>query len=158
MRKAATRVYADSSVFGGVFDSEFERASKEFFNGVRDGRFQLVISASVEDELAAGPIQVREFLEDMLAYADLTEVTEEAIALRRAYLSRGVVAEQYATDALHVAAATVAGCDVIVSWNFRHIVSFRRIPLYNATNALNGYNPIAIHSPLEVLEDEEEEV
>ena len=60
-----------------------------------------------------------------------------------------------ATDALHVAVATVTGCEVIVSWNFRHIVNFERIPMYNKINAVNGYNPIAIYSPLEVLADEE---
>lgn len=45
---------------------------------------------------------------------------------------------------------------MIVSWNCEHIVSFRRIPLYNAVNALMGYPPLAIHSPLEVRFDDEE--
>jgi hypothetical protein len=56
-----------------------------------------------------------------------------------------------------VAIATVSGCPLIVSWNFRHIVSFRRIPLYNAVNVIAGYGPTAIHSPREVVESEEEE-
>jgi hypothetical protein len=54
--------------------------------------------------------------------------------------------------------ATIAGCDVIVSWNFRHIVHYDRIPLYNAINALAGRPAIAIHSPAEVVPYEEEEV
>ncbi len=59
--------------------------------------------------------------------------------------------------ALHVAAATVSGCRAIVSWNFKHIVNFRRIPLYNGVNQMEGYGPIAIHTPLEVIFDEEDE-
>jgi hypothetical protein len=55
-----------------------------------------------------------------------------------------------------VAQATVAGCRVIVSWNFKHIVHFAKIPLYNAVNVLQGYGAIAIHSPQEVVADEEE--
>jgi len=54
-----------------------------------------------------------------------------------------------------VAVATVAECDVIVSWNFKHIVNFRKIPLFNAVNVLNGYRQISIYSPLEVINYEE---
>ena len=46
---------------------------------------------------------------------------------------------------------------MIVSWNFQHIVHFQRIPLYNGVNMLSGYSVIAIHSPPEVIGDEEEE-
>ena len=58
-------------------------------------------------------------------------------------------------DAIHVAAVTVARADLVLSWNFRHIVNYDRIHKYNGVNALNGYPPIEIHSPLE-MDDEEE--
>ena len=45
---------------------------------------------------------------------------------------------------------------MIVSWNFRHIVHFDKIRLYNAINLFNGYASIAIHSPLEVIAYEDE--
>lgn len=61
-------------------------------------------------------------------------------------------------DARHVAAATVAGADVIVSWNFRHIVNRERIRRYNAVNALNGYREIEIYSPQEMGGEGEKEV
>lgn len=61
------------------------------------------------------------------------------------------MSEKWYDDALHVAIATVADCDVIVSWNFKHIVNFQKIPMFNAVNVLNGYKPIAIHSPVEVI-------
>ncbi len=59
-----------------------------------------------------------------------------------------------AEDALHVALATTWSCSIIVSWNFRHIVHFEKIPLYNAVNVLNGWGHIGIYSPLEVIEYE----
>ena len=65
---------------------------------------------------------------------------------------------KYSDDALHVAVATVSGCSLIVSWNFKHIVHFQKIPLYNAINAIQGYPQIAIFSPLEVIRYEDEEV
>ena len=60
-------------------------------------------------------------------------------------------------DALHVAAATVARADVIISWNFKHIVKFDRILKFNGVNMLNGYSQISIHSPLELTDDNEDQ-
>ncbi|MCG3198990.1 MAG: hypothetical protein HUU16_04465 [Candidatus Omnitrophica bacterium] len=54
-----------------------------------------------------------------------------------------------------MALATILACRVIVSWNFRHIVHFQKIPLYNAVNRLMGYSEIGIHTPLEVIADED---
>jgi len=45
------RVYADTSVYGGVFDEEFSGPSRTFFERIREGRFTLVVSALVEEEL-----------------------------------------------------------------------------------------------------------
>lgn len=53
------------------------------------------------------------------------------------------------------ALATVAGCPLIVSWNFRHIVHFEKVPLYNAVNVLHRRMALEIRSPLEVIEDED---
>lgn len=146
----AYRVYADTSIFGGVFDMEFTVASQTFFNQVGD-RFVLVTSALVQAELTTAPDKVRDLFDRMLADADIAAVSEAAISLQQAYLRAGVVTAKWATDALHVALATVAECDFIVSWNFKHIVHFEKIPLYNAVNTLEGYGAIAIYSPREVI-------
>ena len=53
-------------------------------------------------------------------------------------------------DALHVASATIAGADLILSWNFKHIVSYDRIQLFNGVNILQGYRALDIRSPLEM--------
>ncbi len=55
------KVYADTSVFGGVFDEEFADPSKEFFAEVESGRFDLVVSAVVHAEIASAPEEVQEF-------------------------------------------------------------------------------------------------
>jgi len=150
---AVIRVYADTSVFGGVFDEEFARPSQAFFESVRRGRFQLVISAVVRDELAEAPENVRAFSQQIRLRAQEVDVTGQAVRLQKAYLAAGVVGPASEFDALHVAVATTSGCRVIVSWNFRHIVNFQKIPLYNGVNLARGYGTIAIHSPQEVVAD-----
>ena len=80
--------------------------------------------------------------------------TREAAELADAYLARGVLGPGSHSDALHVALATVARVDVLVSWNFKHIVNLGRIRLFNSVNIEWGYGLVEIRSPKEVLEYE----
>ena len=152
----AMRIYADTSVFGGVFDDEFALPSRTFFEQVRRGRFQLISSVLVRDELQEAPKRVRDLFGKMVDRMDISEISEEGVDLQIAYLGAGIVGEGATADALHVAMATVLDCRMIVSWNFRHIVHFQKIPLYNAVNTMHGYAEIAIHAPQEVVVYEEE--
>ena len=156
MTAGAIRVYADTSVYGGAFDEEFMEPTRRFFSQVREGRLVLVSSPVVRREVGRAPDEVRALFNDMTPLIEFVEASEEALRLRRAYLDQGIVSPRRADDALHVAVATVARCSAIVSWNFRHIVHSRKIPLYNAVNAVRGHAAIAIHSPREVIEYEEE--
>jgi predicted nucleic acid-binding protein len=152
------RIYADTSVFGGVFDEEFERPSKAFFKAVRKAKFALVTSELVRQEIQAGPNSVQELFLDILPIADVAEITAETLKLQQAYTDAGILPVKQSTDALHVALATLSKASLIVSWNFKHIVNFQKIPMYNAVNTLHGYREIAIYSPLEVVEYEDQDV
>jgi predicted nucleic acid-binding protein len=146
------KIYADTSIFGGVFDREFSVPSKQFFNEVDAGRFVLVTSAVVEAEIEPAPEKIRMFFAKYAEKADIAIPNQAALDLQLSYIHSGVVTEKSLDDALHVAIATVSGCDLIVSWNFKHIVHFDKIPKYNAVNVLNGYGHIGIYSPLEVIQ------
>jgi len=152
------RVYADTSVFGGVFDDEFAAASQALFDLVRLGRFSLLVSDVSAREIAEAPARVRQHFEALLVHMEIVPVDERVLELRDAYLAKGIVGVRWADDAAHVAAATVAGAELIVSWNFRHMVHYEKIRLYNAVNASQGYGSVDIRSPLEVIEYEEEEL
>jgi hypothetical protein len=149
------RVYADTSVFGGVFDEEFAESSRAFFEAVRRGRFRLVVSVVVRDELEDAPPEVRALFDEMRNDAEIVDPSEDVVALQRAYLEAEIIGPTWEADALHVALATVADCRLIVSWNFKHIVHYRKIPMYNGVNAAHGYAPLAIHSPSEVLDEDD---
>jgi len=139
-------------------DEEFRDHSRAFFEQVRQGRFALVVSAVVQDELAGAPQEVRTLFERLLPVSEIVDVTSEVIALQQAYLDAGILTPKWQDDALHVALATAAGCKLIVSWNFKHIVHFQKIPRYNAVNVLSGYDPIAIHAPQEVIAHDDEDL
>jgi hypothetical protein len=62
--------------------------------------------------------------------------------LRDAYLRAKIISAKYSDDVLHMALAMVSECSLIVSWNFRHIVHFEKVPMYNAVSTLHGYKEI----------------
>ncbi len=147
----AVRVYIDTSIIGGKYDTEFRKPSLRFFEQVKQKRFHLIISALVQEEIAGAPEHVRIFFDELKPNATIIEITEDALKLREAYLKAKIVSKKSSNDALHVALATINNCPIIVSWNFKHIVHYEKIALYNSINILEGYQQIAIYSPLEVI-------
>lgn len=146
------RVYIDTSVVGGCFDSEFQTESLALFKMVRNGGLVVVASTLLADELRLAPKEVQEILTTLpLEYVESVVVDMETMTLRDAYLTAEVVGKVQSNDALHVALATVARVDMIVSWNFRHIVHFDKIRGFNAVNLREGYLPIEIRSPREII-------
>lgn len=83
MIKHALRVYADTSVFGGIGDSEYEQASRTFFDQVRNARFELVTSAVVQNEIESAPDQVRELFDEMLAGGEMVPSQSKPCNFRR---------------------------------------------------------------------------
>jgi predicted nucleic acid-binding protein len=147
------RVYIDTSVIGGCLDDEFAEASTALMQQARRGEVMLLVSSLLIDELIQAPPQVQQVLAD-LPESCMTRIDmdEEADRLARAYIEAGVLGEASLDDARHVAMASVHDADLIVSWNFRHIVQYQRIRGFNAVNLREGYKSIEIRSPREVVE------
>jgi predicted nucleic acid-binding protein len=151
------RIYVDTSVIGGCEDEEFAAVSLRLWSQFRSGAFLLVISDLTVQEIADAPARVRRHLKDIpSAHQIQVHLTGEARELADAYLAHGVVGPGSLADALHVALATVNAVDVLVSWNFKHIVNFGRIRLFSAVNLEQGYGLIEIRTPREVLHEEED--
>jgi hypothetical protein len=145
------RVYVDTSVIGGCFDPEFELWSNGLFKDFALGIFKPVTSDLVAAEVADAPRIVIEKYEELFAFSpELLEVTGQAIELASIYQSRGILTPNFFNDGLHIALATIAQVDVMVSWNFKHIVHLNKIRLFNAVNLEQGYRAVEIYSPREV--------
>lgn len=149
-------VYADASIIGGCEDDEFAADSLALWRTFIRGDYVLVLSEHTLRELTQAPEAVRRHLTEV-PRAHLIVLTDspEADDLANAYLERGVVGPSSRSDAIHVALATVAGADVLASWNFRHIVNLDKIRRFNAVNLEKAYGSIEIRSPKEVTVDEE---
>ncbi len=149
------RLYLDTSVIGGCFDVEFAEDSRRVIEAIIAGKARLLFTEVLEGELINAPEPVRRVFAELPDDAlERIAFTHEIEALAREYVAGGVVPEAWLEDCRHVAAATVARADAIVSWNFRHIVKLDKIKGYNQVNLLNGYGVLTIISPKEVDFDE----
>ncbi len=146
------RIYVDTSVVGGCCDEEFAQESLALFEMARRGEAIVLVSDLLTQELAQAPEKVQNVLLS-ISGENLEEIRRsgESERLCQAYLDAGVVSAQSKNDAHHVAVATIARADVIVSWNFKHIVHFDKIRFFNAVNLREGYPAIEIRSPKEIV-------
>jgi len=151
------RVYVDTSVFGGTQDKEFSAESCRFFEQTQKGGFIILLSAETMRELSKSPKAVREVWEGLLPeFVEEVEINSEVVELAEEYVRSNVLKKASLSDALHVAAATVANADLILSWNFKHIVNFNRIRGFNSVNIRLGYRSVTIMSPKEIVDESEE--
>ena len=146
-----TRIYVDTSVIGGCCDPEFQEWSNGLLSDFKKGTFLLILSELNDAEIRDAPTEVTKIYVEFRAIAhDIVSLTPEAIELARAYLERKILPQNYRDDARHIATGTTGGADLVVSWNFKHIVHFEKIQRFNAVNIEMGYKPIHIYSPREV--------
>ena len=149
------RIYTDTSVVGGCEDDEFRGPSRRLLEEFEGGELILVVSELTLRELETAPDKVRQVLDRVpAAYIEILSLSPEAEELAAAYIDEGAIGARMRADALHIALATVARVDVLVSWNFKHIVNLKRIHAYNAVNLKRGYPLLEIRSPREVPSDD----
>jgi predicted nucleic acid-binding protein len=145
------RIYIDTSVVGGYYDKEFDIATIKLFEKVKKGEITLVVSDPMEAELLGAPALVKNHLEEYAKNIEKAALTREAAALADHYIREKVVGRTSVADCQHIAIATLCKVDVLVSWNFKHIVNLTRIRGYNSVNLKLGYTMLEIRTPEEII-------
>lgn len=150
------RFYFDTSIFGGVFDKEFDELTVQLFERVKLGLIICVYSDLTESELLNAPERIRDYFKKLpKENLERIIVTDEILRLAFKYIDEKVVGQTSFDDCVHIAAATINKADILVSWNFKHIVNLYRIRGYNSVNIRSNYQSLEIRSPKEIIEYED---
>ncbi|MCL5991635.1 MAG: PIN domain protein, partial [Bacteroidetes bacterium] len=137
------RIYIDTSVIGGCFDEEFQEWSNKLFDEFIRGNYIAIISDVTTTELDDAPNHVKGRIDDLPPHCiSYIKVDDEIKYLASKYIELKAVSSNNLDDATHIAAASVNKADILVSWNFKHIVNARRIKMYNSVNMMYGYQII----------------
>jgi len=148
------RIYTDTSVIGGCLDIEFEKYSLKLLDEFKTGSKIMTLSDLTLKEIEDAPSEIKEILDSISEInIEYVELDDEARFLANKYVEEKAIGEKFLVDSQHIAIATINRNDVLVSWNFKHIVNLRSIRLYNSTNLKYGYPTIEIRSPREVINE-----
>lgn len=151
------KVYIDTSVFGGFFDEEFKEYTIPLFSRLLNQDFEIIFSNVTASELSNAPEKVKKLAQQLPEKStQYVTANEEALNLARKYIEEEVVGMTSFADCIHIALATIHNANILISWNFKHIVNVVRIIGYNSVNNSEGYKSIDIRSPRELLTYEEE--
>ncbi|MGR3310644.1 MAG: PIN domain protein [Candidatus Brocadiales bacterium] len=137
---------------GGCCDDEFKEWSIQLIKEFKIGLHIPVISEIIQAEINKAPQKVQDILLDLMDYScEVILETEESVELACRYLEAEILSKSFENDARHIAVAVISNADMVVSWNFRHIVHFDKIRQFNSVNIREGYKSIEIYSPREVV-------
>ena len=156
-------IYLETTIFNFPFADDapqYRADTKRLFAEIKAGKLRPFTSEYVARELEntkdAGKLaQMKALITDY--GVTVIPASDEVERLAGVYIKTGIIPEKYEADAYHIAAATVAGLDFVVSLNFRHIVKHKTIIETEIINAREGFKRVFIHTPAEVIDHEEDD-
>ena len=146
------RIYLDTSIFSAYYDDRApdRRAQTEEF-WARITAYEASASELTREELEKTPDAPRRTkLLKLLESVTLHPVTEEMQRLTQEYVKAGVFTPAMLNDAVHVATAVLTRQDILLSWNFKHMVNRTRRAKVNQVNTSLGLPSIEIIAPPEI--------
>lgn len=157
MRKP--KIYLETTVFNHYFDTDREAhaATVKLFKEIKVGKYEAYTSAYVTDELVKASEPKKSNMIALIGEygIQVLSVEDEAERLAEIYVNEGVIPARFTYDGLHIAIATTNDLECIFSLNFKHINKLKTKTMTSVINLREGYRPVTIASPMEVVEDDE---
>lgn len=155
-----SKIYLETSAINFFYadDAPDKRADTiTLFNEIQLGKWRAYTSYTVIEEINRATEEKAGKLLSLIKDYDIVVLPpHDAIhPLADIYVNEGIIPPKYRDDAVHIATASIHGMDIIISWNFKHIVKRKTILMSNFINARENYKQISIHSPSEVIEYDE---
>ena len=152
------KLYLDTSIINWAVSDDPKRAEEKeetlkVIEKINNGEYEGYISELVIAEINKTPDEKhRETLQKYLNEIDVNVIaeSEESDELANKYVKEDIIPQKHYNDAVHIALASINNIDVIVSWNFEHMVKIKTKRGVKAVNGLMGYKDIEIAEPKEV--------
>ena len=155
------KIYLETTIFNHFFDAEREAhdATVKLFKEIQSGKYEAYTSTYVTDEIIQAEEPKRSKMLSLIEEYGVTVLPadDETQALADIYVGEGVIPAKYRYDGLHIAAATINDLEYVFSLNFKHINKVKTKTMTGLINVRQGYKPIIIASPMEVIDDDEDE-
>ena len=156
------KLYLDTSVISHLDAPEVpdkQADTRVLWDDIISGDYDVFLSYVGLNELAGCPEEKRDTLTEYLAQIQYKRIdySDEIFTLAGEFIRLGILRQKSYDDAQHIAAAMVAGCDIVVSWNFKHMVNHRTIDGVKVISALTRYRDVSIYTPTMLLGGDEDD-
>ena len=160
MRKL--KVYLDTSVVSYLYQvdaSEKMQNTLDLWELFKNKVYEVYISDIVIREISGCNEEKLKILLDYLDQIDynIIETDEDTVELAGKFIDFGILKQKSFDDCQHIAAAILAGCDIITSWNFKHIVNVKTVRGVKVITTLEGYKDLLIYPPSVLIESEDDD-
>ena len=151
------KVYLDTSVISHLEHDDVPEKmadTKQLWTMFQDGKYRVFLSTVTLEEIGACPEPKKSLFLRYLGQIDydLIQIDEDVVKVAERLINKGILTQKSYDDCQHIGAALVAGCDCIVSWNFKHIVNIKTIMGIRSIADIDGCKSIEILSPSALLE------
>ena len=153
------KIYLDTSIIGYLYqETQPEKMSEtqKLWKQIKNGVYEVVISDLLLVELSNNPNEaIRNKLLRFLTEIEykIVGITSETERLAVCIISQGILTQKNYGDCLHIATALINDCNLLVSWNFKHLVNIRTINGVRAISSLEGYRSIDIVPPTFLIQE-----
>ena len=146
------KIYLDTSVISCLQAPKTPERMADtlrFWEDLKADVYDVYISDITIDEINDCPEPKRSFMLNELKKTSLTIIESETKVedLAREFIQLGILKEKSIDDCKHIATALLAKCDIIVSWNFKHVVNDKTIEGVKAISKTKGFDGIKIYCP-----------
>ena len=160
MRKL--KVYLDTSVISHLLQEDVpEKMSdtRQLWEMFKAGKYEVYLSTVTLEEVADCPEPKRSEFRKYLEQIEYTVlgITDEMEIVAHKIIEMGILTKKSYDDCQHIAAAILAGCDIITSWNFKHIVNVKTARGVKTITTLEGYKDMLIYPPSALIEEDEDD-
>lgn len=160
MRKL--KVYLDTSVVSYLYQvdaPEKMQNTLDLWELFKNKVYEVYISDIVIREISGCNEEKLKILLDYLDQIDynIIETDEDTVELAGKFIDFGILKQKSFDDGQHIAAAILAGCDIITSWNFKHIVNVKTVRGVKVITTLEGYKDLLIYPPSVLIESEDDD-
>ena len=154
---ALPKVYLETSAINFYYADDAPDKRDDtilLFHEIEARKWEAYTSYTVINEINNASEETAEKFINLIKNYDIAVLPphDDIHSLADIYVSEGVIPLKYRDDAVHIATASVHGMDIIISWNFKHIVKRKTILMTNIINMRENYRQVSIHSPSEVIE------
>ena len=118
--------------------------------------FELFTSQETVKEASRGDVDVAAKRLELLSNVSVLEITPRVEELTKRLIAVGLVPASVASDAIHIATASVHGMDFLVTWNFKHIANPHiQVALREEVASFGERLPV-LCTPEQLLRDEDD--